>query len=143
MAKPDAALLDRERYPFRCAIELRFSDLDTNLHVNNVSLAGILEEGRVRFHRAMGLPLGRDGISALVASFSIEYLGEILYLEALDMHVAALGLGRTSHTLGQLVIQNDVPLAYARTVMVGVRDGRPAEHPPAFREAIEPWMLKE
>ncbi|MEZ5734467.1 MAG: hypothetical protein R3E09_01475 [Novosphingobium sp.] len=27
MAKPDAALLDPERYPFRCATEPRFADL--------------------------------------------------------------------------------------------------------------------
>jgi len=54
MPKPDPAMLDPARYPFRCAIETCFGDLDTNLHINNVSLSGLLEEGRVRFHRASG-----------------------------------------------------------------------------------------
>ena len=52
MAKPDPALLDPARYPFRCSIETRYRDLDSNLHINNGVMASLLEEGRVRFHRA-------------------------------------------------------------------------------------------
>ena len=86
--------------------------------------------------------MGREGISQMVASFSIEYLGQSHYPEPLEIHVAAIDIGRTSQTLGQLVIQNGQHVAFARVVLVNVRDNRPAEHSQAFREAVRPWMLK-
>ena len=63
MARPDPALLDPARYPYSCSIETRYRDLDSNLHVNNGAMASLLEEGRVRFHRASRLqqPFRRPG----------------------------------------------------------------------------------
>ena len=142
MPKPDPALLDPARYPFRCTIETRFRDLDINMHVNNVSLAGILEEARVRFHRSSGYHDVMHGVSAMAASLSIQFLGESYYPDPLDVHVAATNVGRTSHTLGQLVFQHDRPVAYAQVVLVCVRDSRPTELPEQFRESIQPWTLK-
>jgi acyl-CoA thioester hydrolase len=142
MAKPDPALLDPARYPFRCAIEPRFGDLDINMHLNNVALAEILQEGRVRFHHASSYSAAIAGMSSMAVSFSVDYLGQALYPEPLDMHVAATGLGRTSHSLGQLVRQGGRTIAVARTVLVCVRDSQPVEIPASFRAAIEPWMLE-
>ena len=142
MAKPDPELLDPARYPFRCEIPPRFGDLDTNLHINNAALAGILEEARVRFHRRSGFHLSMQGLQSMVASFSVEYLGQSHYPEPLEIFVAATNVGRTSHTLGQIVIQQSRPVAYAQTVLVCVKDDRPEDNPAAFRESIRSWMLK-
>lgn len=142
MAKPDPALLDPARYPFHCAIEPRFGDLDINMHLNNVALAGILEEGRVRFHHASRYHQVVAGITSMAASFAVEYLGQAHYPAPLDVHVAAIRVGRTSHALGQLVMQEGRPVAYAQAVLVCVRDDRPAEIPAAFIQSIEPWMLR-
>jgi acyl-CoA thioester hydrolase len=142
MAKPDSALLDPARYPFRCEIEPRFGDLDTNIHINNAALAGILEEARVRFHRAVDFHRMMEDMTSMVVSFSVEYIGQSHYPEPLEIHVAATNVGRTSHTLGQLVIQQGRLIAYAQTILVWVRNDRPQENSKAFRETINPWMLK-
>lgn len=143
MPKPDPALLDTARYPFRCAIEPRFGDLDTNMHLNNVALAGILEEGRVRFHHASRYAHAVKDMTSMAVSFAVEYLGQAQYPEPLDVYVAATKVGRTSHTLSQVVIQQGRLIAYAQAVLVCVRDDRPVEVPAAFLESIKPWMLRQ
>ena len=144
MPKPDPALLDPARYPFSCAIAPRFSDLDFHHHVNNAALADILQEGRIRVHYACGYEAALDGsgINAMAVSLSIEFLGQARYPDALDNHLAAVAVGRTSHTLGQLVTQGGDVVAYAQTVLVCMGDGKPAENPPAFAESIRKWMLQ-
>lgn len=142
MPKPDPALLDTARYPFRCAIEPRFTDLDLNMHLNNVAVVDILQEGRVRFHRTSGYDKAVESMTSMAASFSVEFLGQAHHPDPLDVHVAALEIGRTSHTVAQLVTQGGEPVAFARTVLVCVRDNRPAENPPQFREAIREWMFR-
>jgi acyl-CoA thioester hydrolase len=143
MPKPDPALLDPERYPFRCEIPTRFGDLDTNLHLNNVALAGILEDARVRFHRASGYHQAIAGATSMVASFAVEYLGQGYFPDPLIIHVAASRLGKTSYGLSQLVLQSERTIAYAQSIMVVVRDDRPVPIPEAFRESVQPWMLRQ
>jgi acyl-CoA thioester hydrolase len=144
MPKPDPALLDHARYPFRCSIETRFGDLDVNLHVNNVSLAGLLEEGRVRFHRAAGTigALGAAGAMPMVASLQIEFIGQSYFPDPLDLQVAPSHLGRTSYTLAQLVTQKDRVVTYAQAVMVCMGKEGPVALPEAFRETMQAWMLR-
>lgn len=143
MAKPDPALLDPDRYPFRTRIEPRFGDLDVNMHINNVAMAAMLEEAHVRFHRAAGYLKERDaGIGSMVASVAIEYLGEGAYPDAVDVHVALERLGRTSHTLVQAAFQAGRTLAFSRTVVVTMgRDG-PAPLPAGFVAGIDDWTLR-
>ena len=103
MAKPDPALLDPARYPFRCSIETRFGDLDVNLHINNVALVGLLEEGRVRYHRASQTTDALVDAVPMVASLNVEFVGQSYFPDPIDVQVAATHLGRTSYTLCQLV----------------------------------------
>lgn len=142
MAKPDSALLDPQRYPFDCTIEPRFGDLDINMHINNVAMAGILEDARVRFHHRNGYARMRTGHSSMVASIAIEYLGEGAYPDSVRIACAVEQVGRTSHRLVQLVTQNGRTLAFARTVLVTVGPDGPTALPADFTAAIEPWMLR-
>ena len=142
MAKPDPALLNPARFPFSCTIEPRFGDLDTNMHLNNVALAGIVEDARVRFHRESGFHTAVKGIAAMVASFAIEYLGQAYYPAPLTIHVAAMRVGRTSYELGQLVMQDGRIVAFTRAIMVCVKDGVPTDIPQMFADSVKPWMLR-
>lgn len=143
MAKPDPVLLDPTRYPYHCAMPTRFGDLDVNMHVNNVAMAGILEDGRVRFHRASGYHIAMDrmGIVAMVASCTIDYIGQAFYPDPLEMHAGADTLGRTSYQLVQLVTQGTQVVAFSRAVMVCVAGGRPAPLPDKFRQSVADWMI--
>ncbi len=144
MPKPDPALLDPRRYPFSCAIAPRFTDLDFHRHVNNAAIADILQEGRIRFHHACDFAdaLHASDISSMAVSLSIEFLGEARHPDPLDNHLAAIAVGRTSHTIGQLVTQQDSLVAYAQTVLVCVRDGQPVDNPRSFVDSVSNWTLK-
>ena len=141
MAKPDPAFLDPTRYPFACEIATRFADLDINQHLNNVALAGIVEDARVRFHAATGYHVAMAGWSAMVANLTLDFLGQGYYPAPVTVHSAAMSLGRTSYTLVQLVRQGGEAVALARSVLVCVREGRPSPVPDAFHESVRPWMF--
>jgi acyl-CoA thioester hydrolase len=142
MAKPDPALLDPARYPFTCRIEPRFGDLDVNLHINNVATASMLEEAHVRFHSACGYRGAEPGHTAMVASVTIEYLGQGSYPEPVDVHVALERTGRSSHELVKLASQDGHPIAFSRAVIVAVGPGGPIANPPEFIEQATRWMLR-
>lgn len=142
MAKPDPALLDPARYPFTCTIDPRFGDLDVNMHINNVAMAGILEDARVRFHHRSGYRELLVDQTSMVASLAIEYIGEASYPDRIEIACAMERVGRTSHVVGQLVTQNGKPLVFARTVLVTVGPDGPSPLPGHFAASVEPWMLR-
>jgi acyl-CoA thioester hydrolase len=123
-------------------METRFGDLDINMHLNNVALVGIMEDGRVRFQRASGFTIARAGMAAMVASFGIEFLGQAWYPQELDMYVAVARVGRTSFVLYQLLLQEERIVSFAQSVIVCVADHQPAAIPAAFIAGIDEWMLR-
>lgn len=141
MPKPDPTLLDPSRYPFVAEIPTRFADLDTNQHLNNVALAGIIEDARVRFHAASGYHIVMAGWAAMVVNLTIDFLGQGYYPAPVTVRSGATSVGQTSYGLAQLVTQGETVVALARSVIVCVRDGRPSPLPDAFRESVGPWML--
>lgn len=142
MAKPDPALLKPSRYPYSCVIDPRFGDLDVNLHINNVAIAGYLEDGRVRFHRASRYREGLQvGLASMVASLTIEYLGEGHYPDPVRIYSAVETVGRTSHGIIQLITQGERIIAFSRSVMVAMGKEGPEPIPPVFLENIEAWKL--
>ena len=143
MAKPDPALLDPARYPFSCQVETRYRDLDSNLHINNGVLASLLEEGRVRFHRASGFGAVSDDVAVMVVSLAIEYLGESHFPDPLDMHVGASRIGTSSYELCQLVMQQCEVVAFARVTLVCMKSGKPCPISADQREFAQPWIMAQ
>jgi acyl-CoA thioester hydrolase len=142
MARPDSALLDTARYPFSCQIEPRFGDLDMNMHINNVAMAGMLEDARVRLFRQAGGHRHLPGLSTMVASIAIDYLGETHYPDTVTVLSAVERIGRTSQEIIQVVTQQDKPVVFARTVVVMVGPEGPAPLTPGYLEAAAPWVLR-
>ncbi|MBU6266864.1 MAG: acyl-CoA thioesterase [Sphingomonadales bacterium] len=144
MAKPDPALLDPARYPYQCEIPTRFGDLDVNQHVNNAAMVGLYEDARVRYHAASGYhaAMGAAGITAMVVSCALEYLGQGYYPEPMTFHVGAAELGRSSYLLLQLARQGSRTVGFSRATMVCVHDGKPTAIPDLFRDSVKPWMYR-
>ncbi len=142
MAKPDPALLNPARYPFHHAISTRFADMDPNNHLNNVALAAMFEDGRVRFNQGSGFKAGMVGHRAMVASTEIAYLAEGHFPLTIDVHCAVEVLGRSSWTVVQLLIQEGNVVAFARSTLVCIRDDRPAALPDPFRATLAQWELR-
>jgi acyl-CoA thioester hydrolase len=141
MPRPDPALLDQARYPFRTVLDPRFSDLDINSHLNNVAIMEIFQEARVRLHTSYaGLPDSRP-YALIVASFSVDFLADGGYPDPITVAVGITEVGRTSHTVRSLMLQNGAPVAFQTSVMVRTIKGQPIENDPAFREAMAPWLM--
>lgn len=142
MAKPDPALLGAARYPFSCRIEPRFGDLDLNMHINNVAMAGILEDARIRLFREAGGHKYMAGLSTMVASIAIDYLAETHYPDPITVHCALERIGRSSQTIVQLVTQGETPVVFARTVLVMVGLDGPAALTEDYVENAGQWILR-
>jgi len=83
VSRPAPCELETDHYPFVTDVLPRFSDLDINAHVNNVSIANLFEEGRLKFslhYRKVtfnGLVECEEKI--LIVSSLISYIGEVFY----------------------------------------------------------------
>lgn len=141
MARPEPALLDAARYPWRHTITSRFSDVDPNRHFNNVALAAMFEDARVRFNTEARLVGAMAGIRPMVASVAIEYLAQGFYPQPVEAVVATQGFGRSSWSVVQLLSQDNRVIGFARSVIVATDGERSCPVPEAFRAELAKWML--
>ena len=134
--------LDRERLlrsplPVIHEIQTRFSDADLQGHINNVATVELLQEGRVRFNRRVGLHLLRDRYGVMVAGMQVEYAAELDWMEPVTSHAGVLAIGRSSYTIGQVLMQGGKPGTFAETTLVIVGPDGPCELPTEFRIELE------
>ncbi len=141
MAKPDAALLDPARY--RCVHEVttRFADLDPIGHINNVAMAAVFEDGRVRFIQGAGFREALGERRFMVVSVAIDYLAQAHFPHPLTCHTAALGVGTSSWTIQQLVLQSGAPVATARSTVVCTDGQRPLPLTETLRALLGQWLI--
>lgn len=143
MARPDAALLDPARYPFAHQITTRFADIDPNQHLNNVALAALMEDARVRFNLALGSAIKIGERRAMVASVAMDYLSQGHFPDPVTVHCGVERTGNSSWTVVQLLIQSGRPVAFARSVLVAIADDRPSPIAEDYRAVLAQWTLKE
>lgn len=142
MGKPEAALLDPARYPFAHAITTRFADIDPNQHLNNVALAAMMEDARVRFNMGMGGAIRIGERRAMVASVAMEYLSQGHFPDPVTVHCAVERIGNSSWSVVQLLVQNGRPVAFARSALVAIADDRPAPIAEEYRAILAEWSLR-
>lgn len=142
MARPEAELLDPARYPFAHKITTRFADVDPNQHLNNVALAAMMEDARVRFNLSMGSAIKIGERRAMVASVSMEYLSQGHFPDPVTVHCAVERIGNSSWTVVQLLAQNGRPVAFARSALVAIADDRPTPIAEDYRPVLAQWSLK-
>jgi acyl-CoA thioester hydrolase len=117
---------DSER--FRILVQVRYSDLDPNEHVNHARYLIYLEEARLAFRRLLddefGLP---EEVTWPIAELTIRYLRSAEYPGALTVELAPIHVGRTSFSLGYGIFDGHgcVAVAMNRSVCVDRGSGRP------------------
>ena len=141
MPRPEPALLDPARYPFTHYTTTRFADVDPNQHLNNVALAAMMEDARVRFNLAIGNAIKIGERRAMVASIGMDYLAQGHFPDPVAVHCAVDAIGRSSWTVIQLLVQNAAPIAFARSVLVAIADDRPTPVADDYRALLAQWML--
>ncbi|HEX4847953.1 MAG TPA: thioesterase family protein [Novosphingobium sp.] len=142
MARPDAALLDPARYPFAHTITTRFADIDPNQHLNNVALAAMMEDARVRFNMSLGSAIRIGERRAMVASVAMEYLSQGHFPDPVTVHCAVEKVGNSSWSVVQLLVQNGRPVAFARSALVAIADDRPTPIAEEYRAVLSAWSLR-
>lgn len=139
----DPTLTDRSGFRHWTPVTLRFRDLDLLGHVNNVNLAGWLEDGRVGLELPVQpcTPNYRGPVVVLV-DLHIQYLAEVHFGDEVTVGTRVQKIGSTSMTLGQAVFANGVCAAIAEVVEVLIDETsrKPTAWPAEFRAHFEKYL---
>jgi acyl-CoA thioester hydrolase len=120
---------------------IRFGDMDSTGHVNNVAFAGYVEDGRVPFMKSGLLPAYDDKQRFVVGNLSIRFRQQAWYPGSVRIGTGVLAIGRTSLTLGHGVFSGDACLVTAETVMVYIVGAKASPITDDMRENLKPAML--
>lgn len=135
LARDEPWRLSLERYPFRFTQQTRYGDMDSNAHLNNVAIARLVEEARVRFHYALKARVAStDPSGIMIVHAAIDYLGEGAYPDDVESGVAVAHIGKSSYRLAIGLFQNgpsgnSLPIAIADSVMVNLAADRSGAAP--------------
>jgi acyl-CoA thioester hydrolase len=137
--KADAWRLALAGYPVGETLQTRYGDMDANAHLNNVAIARLFEEMRVR---TLGGLLQRtaeaDPWGMMIVHVGIDYLAEGRYPEPVEAGLALVEAGRASFRLGIGLFQHGQAFALADCVMVHLgTDRKAAPIGPALRRELE------
>ena len=143
MAKPDPALLNPAHYPHHVEVSTRYADMDPNNHINNVAMAAIIEDGRVRFHidsgNAAALPAGSQ---IMIVNLNIDYLAQAHYPLPVSVHTGIAKVGNRSLVLRHLLTQGEQAVALAHGTAVFVLDGKATPLPETMHHRFERWSCR-
>jgi acyl-CoA thioester hydrolase len=133
-------------------IQMRFGDIDSYGHVNNVTVLQYLEDARVRL---MARPLPEDAAAATFRSLvgdrqtvigrqEIEYAEQLLYRpDPVFVRVWVSSVGGSSFVLDYAVQEEDGSRVYAvaqtTVVQIDRGTGRPVRLDEAQRDLLEQW----
>jgi acyl-CoA thioester hydrolase len=111
-----------EDYPSRATDKLRYRDTDRQGHINNAVYSTFLETGRVEMLYGGDDRVVEPGANFVIARLEMDFLAEGRWPGSVEIGSAVERIGRSSLTIDQLVCQDGVPLARAKTVIVSMND---------------------
>lgn len=139
--KPEPYRLKRAAYPYFRRVIARFSDMDSEGHLNNVALAAFYEDGRVSFLRGLAGDARGLEFRFVIAHLAISYLREAHYPGDYDVGLGVSRLGNTSFGVGCGLFIGDVCVGICDTTQVVIGDTAPIAIPPALRNALQTKLL--
>lgn len=137
---PGPDLTDPSVYAEWTGVTVRYRDLDPNNHVNNGSINGFFEDGRVAFRDArMGDLPGGILTGFAVVSFAATYRAAVHYPGTVEVGTVVTRIGSSSYGLGQGLFQGGRCCATAEVVTVHLDPvtGRASPLPDAVRAVLE------
>lgn len=151
--------MESKKHPgLQFPIQIRFDDIDSYGHVNNVTFLTYLQDARVQLiHRSLGAAAGagaaeEDTFYDLVGTGNFALVGrhEIEYLEPLSfrpvpvyVNIWVTHMGGSSFEFGYSVAEQDGAKVYAQAtsgmVLVSKETGKPIRLTDAQRHALQEW----
>jgi acyl-CoA thioester hydrolase len=115
---------------------VRYSDLDSNGHVNNVAVADYVATGRVAFLEHV-TNIGAEVEPMALRHLTIEYLAELHRSSDLVLGARLERIGTRSFTVAVDVLDGERVAARSESVAVVLGEGRATELTPATRDVLE------
>ena len=145
MGRPSPERLSLATYPALRRMEPRFGDMDSLRHLNNVAIARLYEDARVRFTNDIGTREAfepRHGL--LVAEVTIHYLLEGGYPDELTLGSGVLDVGRSAFVIAQGLFQRGRCIGTAETALVYVHraEGGARPLPDEVRALLDAHRLR-
>jgi acyl-CoA thioester hydrolase len=138
-ALPD--LTDRSTYTLWTPQQLRFADVDAQLHVNNVAFCTFLESGRVHVFVQLLAGAAPEGAMWVLKQMEIDYREELNWPGDIDVGTVVLRLGKSSVTIGQGIFSGTRCAATSTSVCVLIDKStrRSMPMPEATRALFAPY----
>lgn len=126
-------------YRFRHEAQLRYTDIDTERHINNVGIMTLHAEARTRFHLSL---FGRErwlGMTATLRSAvtATDFLRISHYPAPLTAGASLIGIGENEYVMATGMFQEGVCVGLQECRIGAWRDGRRVALPPAVRETLQ------
>lgn len=132
------------------SLRVRWSDLDSYGHVNNVKFFDYVQEGRISFSEAVSTEMARTRGQGsadylwMVVRQDVDYVTQLEFrMEPYKVATGVANIGTTSMSFCS-EIRDDAGVVYAKastTVVCADQQGRPAPIPDAWRVVLTPYML--
>ena len=141
--RPDATP-HLEDFPYRLSDNVRFADLDPNLHVNNAVYATYFETGRVTLMKDRSYGLMPDGLGWIMVRIDIHFRAELHWPGQIELGLGVAKFGRTSVSFDQVVFSEGKCVASARaiTVLIDEVTRKPVPLTPELKAKFAPWIRR-
>src|SRR3954452_5499058 len=96
----------RDAYPFRHRLRVRFVETDAMGVVHHAAYLPYLEEARVEYLRAAGHPyveFRAEGADFAVLEVAVSYLSPLHFDDVVDVHVSLAAVARASFQIAYLL----------------------------------------
>ncbi len=130
-----------EQFRFYHPIAVRFADLDTHRHVNNIKILEYVETARTAYYQAAGIWDGVtvENMGMVVASVKCDYLEPICFGQAVRVGMRASRIGGKSLRFLFQVENDSGEQVFARGEVVMVSFDHFAGH---SRQVPQDWRTK-
>lgn len=137
----DLGWLNRDLYYQTVTVRPRFQDLDPLNHVNNVAMAAMFEDARVRFNHPMKEYFQTDMVRTMVAGQMLNYINECHLRPDLQFHLGIGKIGTSSWTIQACAYQANTPVLLAIATLVTTQEGAACPIPEGLRAMISERRL--
>jgi acyl-CoA thioester hydrolase len=125
-------------YGWHVELQTRFGDMDKYAHLNNVAIAQLFEETRIRFNNHLAESIENFWQNRFViVHASLDYLAEVQYPASVLVGQTLVSIGNTSFRTGAAMFQHGVCVAQCESVLVTLDDHGPVSLPPALRAGLQ------
>lgn len=132
----DRRWVNRDLYPQSVSVRPRFQDLDPLNHVNNVAMAAMFEDARVRFNHPMRDYFQTETVRTMVAGQTLNYLNECHLRPDLLFHVGIGKIGTSSWVMQACAYQDETAVLLAMATLVSTQGGKACAIPDGLRTML-------